>query len=148
MDKQCIRIEIESHTGYFHHPHKMYKLVLTREGYSVECEITPDFIEEFEVSIFPVTHKFELKDVEQIEKLFDFASAVKFNDCYPDVLDGPSVAATLIYDKGNNKRTYAIYGWGINESYGSLFELLKLIEPLIGLEKEELTYLNFEEPNI
>ena len=35
MEKQCTRIEIESDSGYFCHPHKTYKLVITKDKFVI-----------------------------------------------------------------------------------------------------------------
>ena len=145
MDKKCIKIVIESSSGYFCDPPWTDRLAITRNAITYNLKIRG---ERFDDKIKKtVSWKCNLNEEEtkQVEKAFSLANSFEFALQDIPVLDGCGLVVKLYYDNETKEEIYTTYGDYVDEYYGDLFKLLQMISPLITKESTKPDYFNASE---
>lgn len=172
MAKKCIKIVITSGSGYFARIQCEDRLVLTRETirYCLKFDKKSPHYHMFEERIKIAeevgdveeaehlknylgnckdkkwSHKFDVREELDVEKIFGLANVFEFNLEHCPVLDGAGLGIVLFFDDKTKKEFFTTYGDCVDEFYGDMHKLLQLISPLVPDGKYKPDYFAGKEP--
>lgn len=171
MNRRCNKIKLVSSGGYLSNIPYKSTLILSEDNISLKFSVDKDspYLDHYALNMselaldprgviegnrqfyghieedYKRNHTSNTKEKKIIEKIFSVASKEDFKIIdLKNVNDGDSLLIELYFDNGSKKKVQLEYA-EISKDYGDLYDLLKLIDPLVPESEYKPEYFLFDD---
>ena len=142
IERKCTKIVIRSHSGHFNLSPWQSKLAINRSTITFNKKTIA--FSKNPRRVLQWKKYLDEEDLKFVDEAFEFANKIHFPEDYNMVCDGQGPETILYFDNKTKEAFYTTYGNCIDESYGEIYTLLKLISPLVDNDRVRLGYFEFE----